>query len=185
MKETLRSVVAILAFTVVLGFGYTYLVTAISGWIWPEHASGSLLERDARVVGSELLAQPFSGPEYFWPRPSASGYNADSELGPSARALSYPSNLGPLNPDLVAAIREGVETYGDGVPIDLVTGSGSGLDPHISRASALWQVERVAHARGLDEDTVRRLIDDHVEAWWGRRYVNVLVLNLALDDLGS
>jgi K+-transporting ATPase ATPase C chain len=89
-----------------------------------------------------------------------------------------------LNPDLVAAIREGVETYGDGVPIDLVTGSGSGLDPHISRASALWQVERVAHARGLDEDTVRRLIDDHVEAWWGRRYVNVLVLNLALDDLG-
>ena len=122
---------------------------------------------------------------YFWPRPSASGYNADPDLDPTARALSYPSNLGPLNPDLQAAIADGIAIYGEGVPVDLVTGSGSGLDPHISVAAARWQAPRVASARGLDEAEVLALIDQHIESWIGRRYVNVLTLNLALDEAAN
>jgi K+-transporting ATPase ATPase C chain len=185
MKEIFRALVAVLAFTVVLGFGYTFLVTLAGAWLWPDQAEGSLVEFDGRLVGSTLLAQPFVSPQYFWPRPSASGFNADAQLEPTARALSYPSNLGPTNPELAEAITQRVELYGEGVPVDLVTGSGSSLDPHISLAAALWQVSRVADARGIDETVVRHLVDENIETWLGRRYVNVLLLNIALDDFES
>jgi K+-transporting ATPase ATPase C chain len=170
-------------FIVLLGFGYTALVTGIASLVWPDQADGSLIEVDDVVIGSELLAQPFAGEGYFWPRWSASGYNADSELDPAARALSYPSNLGPLNPDLQAAIADGVAIYGNGVPVDLVTGSGSALDPHVSVAAAIWQVPRIAAARGIDESALLSLVDEHIESGIGRRYVNVLMLNLALDEM--
>ena len=181
MKEVVRSLVAMVVFILLLGFGYTLAVTGI-GRIWPERADGSLVVLDGVVIGSSLLAQPFAGDQYFWPRPSPSGYNADPELDPTVRALSYPSNLGPANPELTAAIAAGVELYGEGVPVDLVTGSGSALDPHISLASARWQAARVAVRRGVEEGVVLELIDQHVESWIGRRYVNVLELNLALDE---
>ena len=182
MKQIIRSFVAVGLFIVLLGFGYTLIVTGIAGVVWPDQAAGSLVKKDGAVIGSKLLAQPFEGNGYFWPRPLASGYNADPDLDPTARALSYPSNLGPLNPDLQAAIADGIAIYGEGVPVDLVTGSGSGLDPHISVAAARWQAPRVASARGLDESQVVALIDQHIESWVGRRYVNVLMLNLALDE---
>jgi len=185
MKQIARSFVAMAVFIVLLGFGYTLLVTGIGGLVWADQAKGSLIERDGVVIGSKLLAQPFAGDGYFWPRPSASGYNANPDLDPTARSLSYPSNLGPLNPDLQAAIADGVVIYGEGVPVDLVTGSGSALDPHISVAAARWQGSRVAEARGIDESVVQALIDQHVESWVGRRYVNVLMLNLALDGVAS
>jgi potassium-transporting ATPase KdpC subunit len=183
MKQIARSLGALVLFVALLGFGYTLLTTAIAQLLWPEQAQGSLVEVDGEIVGSRLLAQPFEDPAYFWPRPSASGYNADPELDPTVRSLSYPSNLGPSNPDLIAAIEEGVALYGEGVPVDLVTGSGSALDPHISLAGAHWQAARVAEDRNLEVDEVLRLIDDHVQSWLGRRYVNVLELNLALDQL--
>jgi K+-transporting ATPase ATPase C chain len=183
MKQILKSLVAMLAFIVVLGFGYTLAVTGLARVLFPDKAAGSLVARGGVVVGSSLLAQPFARDEYFWPRPSASGYNADPELDPTSRALSYPSNLGPTNPDLQASIAALVVIYGEGVPVDLVTGSASSLDPHISVAAARWQSARVATARGIEEAEVFALIDQHAESWFGRRYVNVLMLNLALDEL--
>lgn len=185
MKQVIRSFAALAVFMVLLGFGYTIVVTGVGELLFADRAEGSLVERDGAVIGSELLAQPFAGDGYFWPRPSASGYNADPELDPTARSLSYPSNLGPLNPDLTSAIADGVAVYGAGVPVDLVTGSGSALDPHISLAAARWQAPRVAEARGVAETELRALIDQHVEAWVGRRYVNVLLLNLALDEMAG
>jgi K+-transporting ATPase ATPase C chain len=183
MKHIARSLGAMALFVVLLGFGYTLVTTGLAQLLWPDKAQGSMVEANGTVVGSELLAQPFTDSAYFWPRPSASGYNANPELDPTTRALSFWSSLGPTNPNLIAAIEEGVEAYGPGVPVDLVTSSGSSLDPHISLAGARWQAERVAKARSLSEEEVTRLIDDHVESWLGRRYVNVLELNLALDEL--
>lgn len=185
MRQIARSLIALIVFTVLLGFGYTLAVTGIAGLIWPDQAEGSLVERDGEPVGSKLLAQPFSEDGHFWPRPSSSGYNADPGLDPTARSLSYPSNLGPLNPELRTAIAEGVAFYGRGVPVDLVTGSGSSLDPHISVAAARWQAARVARVRNLTEADVLSLIDLHTESWLGRRYVNVLLLNLALDEMAG
>jgi len=185
MTQVIRSFAAMAVFIVLLGFGYTLAVTGVASVVWPDEASGSLIERDGAIIGSELLAQPFEDDGYFWPRPSASGYNADPELDANARSLSYPSNLGPRNPDLQTAIADGVAVYGEGVPVDLVTGSGSALDPHISVAAARWQVGRIAEARGLDEGEVMALIDQHVESWIGRRYVNVLRLNLTLDQISD
>jgi K+-transporting ATPase ATPase C chain len=183
MKHIARSLGAVLLFTLLLGFGYTLVTTVVAQLLWPDKARGSLVEVEGEVVGSSLLAQPFELPEYFWPRPSASGYNAHPELDPTSRSLSYPSNLGPTNPDLVAAIEERVAVHGVGVPVDLVTGSGSSLDPHISSAAAKWQAARVAAARDMEVDQVLLLIDDLDQSWLGRRYVNVLQLNLALDQL--
>ena len=185
MTEVARAFAALLVSIVLLGFGYTGVVTLAGTLLWPDEVEGSLVERDGSVVGSRLLAQPFSDPGYLWPRPSASGYNADPGLDRAARALSYPSNLGPTNPDLITAIEEGVAVYGDGVPADLVTGSGSALDPHVSLASAQWQAPRIAEARDIDEAVVLALIEDHVQSWPGRQYVNVLEVNIALDRLAS
>lgn len=181
MKELVRSVFALVVFIALLGFGYTGLVTGVANAFWPAQAQGSLVTAGDGFVGSELLAQPFTDPAYFWPRPSASGFNADPRLEPTARALSYPSNLGPTNPELIGIIEERVATYGEGVPVDLVTASGSGLDPHISVAAARWQASRVAETRRIELEVVMELIDDGAQSWLGRRYVNVLLLNLALD----
>ncbi len=153
-----------------------------------DKANGSLIERDGMVVGSQLIGQSFTAPQYFHPRPSAAGAGYDG-------AASSGSNLGPTNPDLLAAVDERAVAYraenglaDDAlVPVDAVTASGSGLDPHISVANARIQATRVAAERGLDVDTVRRMIDDHTAGRafgvLGEPAVNVVTLNLALDDL--
>lgn len=186
MRRQLKTAILLFfVFTVLTGLIYPFLVTGLAQAIFPHQANGSLIVKGGRAVGSALIGQPFTGPTYFWSRPSATGpfpYNA---------AASGGSNLGPTNPALVARVRFDVARIrvahpGKGpVPVDLVTASASGLDPHISPASAYYQVERVAAARGLDPRIVRRLVDRHVEGRWlgviGEPRVNVLELNLDLD----
>ncbi|MGH8480677.1 MAG: potassium-transporting ATPase subunit KdpC [Gammaproteobacteria bacterium] len=176
--------------SVLTGILYPLAVTGIARWAFPEQATGSLILEDGRALGSELIGQPFSEPKYFWGRPSATSpfpYNAAASSG---------SNLGPLNPALLEAVGARVGTIrrfdpseAEPIPVDLVTASGSGLDPHISPAGAEYQVNRVATARGLDAEDVRKLVASHTE---GRQFgilgeprVHVLRLNLALDGLPS
>jgi K+-transporting ATPase ATPase C chain len=158
--------------------------------LFPGPAAGSLITKDGKVVGSRLIGQPFDDAKYFWSRPSATGpygYNAGASSG---------SNLGPINPalesavkDRVAALKAADSTQQAPVPIDLVTTSGSGLDPHISPAAAYYQVGRVATARHLSEERVKELVERHTEprtlGLLGEPRVNVLLLNLELDKLGS
>jgi potassium-transporting ATPase KdpC subunit len=189
MISLLRPAAVFLAmFTVLTGIVYPALVTAFAQAAFPERANGSLVRQGARIVGSELIGQPFDDPRYFWGRPSATAphpYNA---------AASGGSNLGPTNPALrdavsarIAALRAADPESGAAIPVDLVTAPASGLDPHVSPAAAYFQVARVARARGLDEARVRSLVDAHVErrmlGLLGEARVNVLRLNLALDDL--
>jgi K+-transporting ATPase ATPase C chain len=172
--------------TVLAGIAYPLVVTGIGQAVFHSSANGSIIESGGHASGSRLLGQPFSSPKYFWSRPSAtrpSEYNA---------AVSSGSNQGPINPALEAAVKERIAALraadpGNAapVPVDLVTASGSGLDPHISPAAAEYQVERVARARKMPADEVRRLVD---QATQGRTFgvlgeprVNVLELNLALD----
>jgi K+-transporting ATPase ATPase C chain len=188
MKEHIRpAVLAILVWTVLMGGLYTLLVTGIAQAVFPGQANGSLIERDGVVIGSELIGQPFDEPGYFWSRPSVTG------VQPYNGAGSQGSNLGPTNEALreqldarVAALRDAGAPAGP-VPVDLITASSSGLDPHISPAAAHWQVERVAAARGIGAARVRALVDERVEPRFlgilGEPVVNVLALNLALDDL--
>ena len=174
-----------LVLTVLTGVLYPLAVTGIGQAAFPDRANGSVLEVDGQVRGSELIGQPFSGARYFWGRPSATTppYNASASSG---------SNLGPTNPALLTRIQTDVKrmraAHGTGpVPVDLVTASASGLDPHISPAAAFYQVPRVAAARGLDPAAVRRLVEERVErrtfGLLGEPRVNVLRLNLALDGL--
>lgn len=175
--------------TVLTGAVYPLAVTGAAQALFPGRANGSLLRAEGRVVGSSLVGQPFDDPRYFWGRPSATSpfpYNAAASTG---------SNLGPSNPALLDAVRARVaavrvahpEHASVPVPVDLVTTSGSGLDPDISPAAALYQTQRVARARGLPEARVRAIIEAHVEARAlgviGEPRVNVLRLNLALDEL--
>jgi K+-transporting ATPase ATPase C chain len=177
LRPALVILVAMIALT---GFAYPLAVTGIAQGLFPSAANGSLVVVDGRVVGSELVAQGFAADRYFWPRPSAAGadgYDAASSSG---------SNLGPTSAALVAAVADRVAALGGGpVPVDLVTTSGSGLDPHISPEAAAFQVERVAAARGLSADAVAALVALHTEgptfSLLGEPRVNVLLLNLALD----
>ncbi|MCC7543027.1 MAG: potassium-transporting ATPase subunit KdpC [Deltaproteobacteria bacterium] len=190
MFSILRPAVLLLALvTLITGVVYPLVVTGAAQAIFPAQASGSLIESHGRVVGSRLIGQSFDDPRYFWGRPSATGpwpYNAAASAG---------SNLGPTHPALTTAVRERgaalraaePERGSAPIPVDLVTASGSGLDPHISPAAALYQVHRVAAARGLAEDRVLSLVLEHVEGRslgvLGEPRVNVLLLNVELDEL--
>lgn len=191
VRETLRpAIVLFVVLTIVTGVAYPLVVTGIGQTLFPEAANGSLVVRDGKVLGSTLIGQPFSGPKYFWGRPSATApmpYNAAASSG---------SNLGPTNPALADAVRSRVEQLRAAdpqnklpVPVDLVTASGSGLDPHISPAAAEYQVGRVAQARGLEASAVRALVARHTEdrtfGLLGEPRVHVLELNLELDGLGK
>ncbi len=192
MWNQLKPAVLMLAvMTLLTGVVYPLAVTAVAQLAFPHQANGSILMQDGRAVGSDLVGQPFSDPRHFWSRPSATGpfpYNAGASSG---------SNLGPLNPSLAEAVAARIEALRDAdpgnmrsVPVDLVTASGSGLDPHISPAAAEYQVARVAHARALDPARVRALVEANTAGRWlgifGEPRVNVLALNLDLreyDDL--
>src|SRR5437016_8930393 len=188
MIEHIRpAIVSLALFTVITGLAYPALVTGIAQVFFRHQANGSLIVKDGKGLGSRLIGQPFDDPKYFWSRPSATspfGYNAGA---------SGASNLSPTNADLVKTVQGRVDALratdpGNtaSVPVDLVTASGSGLDPHISPAAALYQVGRVAKARKVDEAIVRDLVAHYTErrlfGLLGEPRVNVLELNLALDS---
>lgn len=191
MKDMLRPLFVIfVVLTLVTGVAYPLVVTGAAKALFPAQAAGTLLERDGKPVGSALIGQNFSDPKHFWGRPSATspmGYNATSSSG---------SNQGPLNPALTDAVKGRIEALRAAdpgntaaVPVDLVTASASGLDPHISPAAARYQVARVAKARNLPQDRLQALVDQQTEGpllgFLGERRVNVLRLNLALEALKS
>ena len=195
MKSQIRpALVALLFFTLLTGLVYPLVVAGLTQMVFPSQANGSLILKDGNIVGSKLIGQSFVDPEYFWGRPSATGtfpynaFNAEELTGSSG------SNYGPLNQALLDAVQARVNALKEAdpdntapVPVDLVTASGSGLDPHISVAAALYQVSRVAKERGMSQDAVRALVNQYTE---GRQFgllgeprVNVVRLNLALDGI--
>lgn len=190
IRQMRPAILTVVVFTLILGVGYPLFSTAIGQVAFGDKADGSLITRDGVVVGSELIGQSFTDPKYFASRPSAAGGGYDG-------SASSGSNLGPTSPDLLAAIEERAAAYREAnglaadalVPVDAVTASGSGLDPHISVANARIQAPRVAAVRGLDTGTVMDLVDEYTDGrkLWvlGEPGVNVVLLNLALDDLGS
>jgi len=188
LSQLRPALVALVLLTAITGVIYPLAVTGLAQAFFPHQANGSIIMKGERALGSELIGQPFDDPQYFWGRLSATSpfpYNAAASSG---------SNLGPLNPDLIkmaqariGALRAADPANTTPIPVDLVTASASGLDPHISLAAALYQVPRVARARGLSEDQVRSLVAQFTE---GRQFgilgeprVNVLKLNLALDGV--
>jgi K+-transporting ATPase ATPase C chain len=183
------AIISLIVLTLVTGVVYPLLVTGIAQLLFPRQANGSLIEHDGKEVGSKLIGQPFADPGHFWSRPSATApypYNAASSSG---------SNQGPTNPALTDAVAARIKALQDAdpgnnaipVPVDLVTASASGLDPHISPAAAEYQLNRVAKARHLDPTRVRALVAQYTESrqfgLLGEPRVNVLQLNLALDAL--
>ena len=189
MKNILRPALVLFAvLTLLTGIAYPLVVTGVAQALFPTQAAGSLVLRDGKPIGSSLIGQNFSDPKHFWSRPSATSPMANNA------ANSGGSNLGPLNPALTDAVKGRIEALRAAdpgntapVPVDLVTASASGLDPHISPAAARYQVARVAKARGLPLDKVQALVDQQVEGpLWGilgESQVNVLRLNLALEAL--
>jgi K+-transporting ATPase ATPase C chain len=183
-KNLVTAVLMTIVTTLLLGVAYPLLVTGLAQVLLPEKANGQLIVRGGKVIGSRIIGQAFSSPGYFRSRPSAAGTGYDA-------ANSSGTNLGPTNKKLVDAVKAAVdsakkENPSSPVPVDLVTSSASGLDPHISPAAALFQVPRVALERGVPEGEVRRLVEEHTEGrqlgLLGEAVVNVLELNLALDD---
>jgi len=195
MRAQLRpAFISLLMLTVITGVLYPLLVTGIAQIAFPGQANGSLILSEGQAVGSKLIGQPFDDPKYFWGRLSATGafaynaYNAETLTGSSG------SNYGPLSSALLEAVQARIDALqaadpGNSapIPVDLVTASGSGLDPHISPAAALYQVARVAQERGLSPEAVQALVQEHIEGrqlgFLGEPRVNVLELNLALDAL--
>jgi len=195
LKEIRPAIVFVVALTVITGLLYPFAMTGIAGVVFPYQAQGSLIERDGKVVGSALIGQDFTSAGYFHGRPSATvapdpNDSTKTVPAPYNAANSGGSNLGPTNKALIVQVQADIEKLQQEnpsaqVPIDLVTTSGSGLDPDISPAAALFQVPRVAKARNMPEDRVRQLVDEHVEGrtlgFLGEPRINVLALNLALD----
>ncbi len=188
MRSSFRAIiVSLVALTGLTGIAYPLVILGLAQAFFPEQANGSLVRRDGRVIGSMLIGQKFDDARYFWGRPSATSpvsYNAAASSG---------TNLAPTNPqlatDVTARSNALAKAHNDSVapiPLDLVTASGSGLDPHVSVAAMLYQIERVAAARGLDPAAVRALVEQHIEppalGFLGQRRVNVLAVNLALDE---
>ena len=181
-----NSLMSLLLFTVLTGLIYPLAVTGLAQAIFPSQANGSIIEKNGKAVGSSLIGQQFEDPKYFWGRLSATGpypYNGGSSSG---------SNLGQNNPALMTNVEGRIKALHEAepgntakIPVDLVTASGSGLDPHISQAAAEYQLHRVAKARGLDDAEVRNIVANNTKGRWigviGEPVVNVLELNLALD----
>lgn len=189
MRTQLRpALVSLAALTLITGVLYPLVITGLAQVLFPRQANGSLILIDGKPVGSSLIGQPFDAPKYFWGRPSATSpfpYNAAASSG---------SNLGPTNDALMKAVQVRIDALKAAdpdnplpLPVDLVTASGSGLDPHISPASAAYQVRRVARARGMEEAVIRQFVSQHTEGRQlgilGEPRVNVLALNLTLDTL--
>lgn len=175
--------------SIILGLCYPLLMTGVGQVAIPNQANGSLIEKEGQLVGSALIGQPFDQPQYLWTRPSAAGdgYDATQSSG---------SNLGPLNPELASNVEAQVQKLKAAdpqnkapIPLDLVTMSGSGLDPHISPAAAKWQANRVARVRGISVEQVQKAIDDNTDSKQfnilGEPRVNVLAVNLALDSIST
>jgi len=199
LREIRPAIVFIIALTLITGLVYPLAITGIAGVLFPYQAQGSLIEKDGKVIGSELIGQDFESDRYFHGRPSATTgpdpkdpnktvaqpYNAVNSMG---------SNLGPTNKALIDRVKGDVdklkaENSSAQVPVDLVTTSGSGLDPHITPVAAYFQVPRIAKARNMPENAVRDLVAEHIEGRTlgilGEPRVNVLELNLALDSVGT
>jgi K+-transporting ATPase ATPase C chain len=188
------AIVSLLLFTLITGVIYPLVVTGIAQGLFPSQANGSLILKDGKAVGSKLIGQSFDDPKYFWGRLSATSTFPYNAFNAATLTGSSGSNYGPLNPALLDAVQARVDALKAAdpgnplpIPVDLVTASGSGLDPHISVAAALYQIPRVAKARGMSQEAVRALVDEYTE---GRQFgllgeprVNVLLLNLALDGL--
>jgi len=190
-RQLFPALMMVVVFTVITGLAYPLVVTGIAQGVFGDEADGSLVEdADGEVVGSSLIGQTFTGPEYFHPRPSAAGEGYDA-------GASSGSNLGPTNEEFLAGVGELADAYRDEnglaadaeVSVDAVTASASGLDPHVSVANARLQAPRVADERGMDVDEVLELVDDHTSGrdlgFLGEKGVNVLELNLALDSQGT
>jgi K+-transporting ATPase ATPase C chain len=199
LREIRPAIVLVVALTLITGLAYPLAMTGLAQVLFPHQANGSLIEKDGKVIGSALIGQLFQGDKYFHGRPSAT---VKPDPNDSSKTVSEPynaansagSNLGPTNKALIDRVKEDIdkrktENPNVPVPIDLVTSTASGLDPHISPEAALFQVPRVAKARNLPEDRVRQLVSQHVEGrmlgFLGEPRVNVLAVNLALDRAGS
>ncbi len=194
LKQLRPAIVSLVIFTLITGVIYPLVVTGIAQLVFPSQANGSLIVKNGKALGSELIGQSFDDPKYFWGRLSDTGdfpynaFNAETLTGSSG------SNYGPMNPALIKAAQDRINALkaadpgnNASIPVDLVTASGSGLDPNISIAAALYQISRVAKARGMTEDAVRALVNKYTSGRqfgiFGEPRVNVLELNLALDGI--